>query len=75
MMLSRVPSWVLLVAGLTGVGLTAAYGSIDAHESLSWLWQLTWLLGVVLMVLALSTYLERRGWTVLALLRKRRERP
>jgi peptidoglycan/LPS O-acetylase OafA/YrhL len=74
MMLSRVPSWVLLAAGLTGVGLTAAYGSIDVHESLSWWWQLAWLLGVVLMVLALSTYVERRGWSVEALLRKRRER-
>jgi hypothetical protein len=74
-MLSRVPSWVLLIAGLTGVGLTIAYGSIDdPRESQSGLWQLTLLLGLLLMDLALSTYLERRGWNLQAVLRKRRER-
>jgi uncharacterized membrane protein HdeD (DUF308 family) len=71
-MLSRVPSWVLLVAGLAGLGLQAASGlNDDPHTGF---WYLTWLLGIVLMILGFVTYADRRGWTLRALLRKRRER-
>ena len=69
----KIPGWVLLLIGLTGVAALVVLAMVDRNGGGPfWLWLVTSLLVLTLIPFAIGTYAEQKGWT-LAQRRRRRK--